>query len=224
MTAHSAAPAARRRPAIAWALAVATLIAGPVALALTFSAGSGDAQSSAAFVLSSLLLAAIWAAGGMGVAAIAGRDRDVRLVPPGRAALAAFVVGLVFALLCLVGGLVLHAVPLTRSWVADALDTAQAAPALVVLAVAIVAGAGEETFFRIGLARLTHGWVRWVVPVALYALATLATGNPGLVVVSVPLGLVATLLWDRTGRWCAPIVVHAVWSLVMVGLFPLLVG
>lgn len=227
MTAYPAERGGRRgRPGIAWALAIVTLIAGPLALALTFSAGSGDTggQTATAFVFSSLLLAAIWAAGGLGIAAIAGRDRYVRVALPARAALGAVVIGLVFALLCLVGGLVLHAIPLTRSWVGDALDTAHAAPALVVLAIAIIAGAGEELFFRIGLTRLTHGWVRWVVPVTLYALATVATGNIGLVVVSVPLGLVATLLWDRTGRWFTPIIVHAVWSLVMVGLFPLLVG
>lgn len=227
----TASPGARRplsRPRLAWPIAVATLVVGPLALSLTFTTGrdgeAATAPTAAAFVLSSLLLAAIWALGGLGVIRAAGPDRTVRTVARGAAAGLALAVGTGFALACVVGGLALHALPLTRPWVTDALDTAQAAPAAVVLAVALIAGAGEEIFFRLALTRITRGWVRWTVPVLLYALATIATGNPGLVLVAVPLGLVATLAWVRTGRWTSPLIVHAVWSLAMVGVFPQLVA
>lgn len=212
------------RPRLAWAIALTTLVAGPLALSTTFatsrSGALAPAPTAAAFVLTSLLLAAIWSLGGLGVIRAAGPDQAVRMTGRGRAARLALAIGVVFAAACLSGGLVLRALPLTRPWVADALDTAHAAPGAVVLAVALVAGAGEEVFFRLALTRITSTRMRWVLPVALYAAATVATGNLALVLVAVPLALVATLVWVRTGRWTSPLIVHAVWSLTMVGIFP----
>lgn len=216
-----------RRVLAAWGVAIATLVLGPLALSLTFTAGAdgtgGDGASATAFVLSSLMLAAVWALGGLAVIRLAGSDPSVRTMRRGPAALLALGVGTLFAAACAIGGAVLLALPATAGWVGGALETAQTAPAPVVLGVAILAGAGEEVFFRLALTRITSGWVRWSLPVALYALATVATGNPGLVLVAIPLGLLATWAWDRTGRWTSPLIVHAVWSLVMVGLFPMLV-
>lgn len=215
-----------RRPR-AWVLALLTLVTGPGALSLTFAVGEGGGRgpgASTSFVLSSLFLAAIWTLGGLAVIRAGGPDRSVRTVSRGRSAALALGAGAAFAAACLLGGLVLHALEATRPWVGAALDTAQAAPAPVVLLVALVAGAGEEVFFRLGLPRLLRGPARWALPVALYALATVATGNPALVLVAVPLGLVATWAWTATGRWTSPLIVHALWSLAMVGLFPQLVS
>ncbi|WP_347043062.1 CPBP family glutamic-type intramembrane protease, partial [Brachybacterium nesterenkovii] len=94
----------------------------------------------------------------------------------------------------------------------------------VVLGVALLAGAGEEVFFRLALPRLLTGRLRWLVPIALYAAATVATGNVGLVIVAVPLGASCMAVWERTGRWSAPLIVHALWSVAMVGVLPLLIG
>lgn len=217
---------AARGRALAWALAAATLVAGPVALRLAFTVteGSDTIGAATAFTASSLLLAAIWTGGGLTVIAVHGPDRAAGTTSRGRAVMLAGIAGVLFALACLAGGLVLHAWPLARPWIDHALDTAAAAPPAVVLVVALLAGAGEEVFFRIALSRLRNGWARWVVPTALYALATVATGNPGLVLVAIPLGLIAAALWMRTGRWLAPIIVHALWSLAMVGLFPTIAG
>lgn len=213
-----------RRGRLAWVLAEVTLLAGPVALRLAFAAteGSESVGTASAFAASSLLLAAIWTAGGVAVIAVSGPDPGAVTAPRGRAALLALGAGAAFALACLGGGLVLDAWGPTRPWIAHALGTASAAPLGVVLAVALLAGAGEEVFFRLALCRLMTGRARWIVPTALYALATVATGNPGLVLVAIPLGLVATALWSATGRWVGPLIVHALWSLTMVGLFPVL--
>ena len=99
----SAAPRARphrervRRPVTAALIAVATLVLGPLALSLTFAAGSdgaaSDAPGAVAFAASSLLLAAIWALGGLAVIVTAGPDRAVRTVGRGRAALIALGAG-----------------------------------------------------------------------------------------------------------------------------------
>lgn len=224
----TAPPHDARRTAIAWTVAIAALIAGPLALSLTFASGEGDSATTAgtlAFVLSSLLLAAVWTTGGLAICALV-HHRTAPMSPPmagSRAVATAMILGVVFALACLVGGLVLHAIPATRPWVDIALDTAESAPALLVLAIALIAGAAEEAFFRLALPRITRGSARWIIPTVLYALATLATGSIGLVLVAIPLGLVAMAALERTGRPWAPLLVHALWSLAMVGLFPLLV-
>lgn len=175
---------------LALAVAIATLVAGPVALRLAFAAGEGSASlgASTVFAASSLLLAAIWTAGGLTVIALHGADAAVRTVGRPQAAGAGAIAGVIFAIACLVGALVLRSIPATRDWVAGALQTARAAPAAVVLGVDLLAGAGEEVFFRLALPRLLTGRLRWLVPIALYAAATVATGNVGLVIVAVPLG------------------------------------
>ena len=204
---------------LALAVAIATLVAGPVALRLAFAAGEGSASlgASTVFAASSLLLAAIWTAGGLTVIALHGADAAVRTVGRRQAAGARAIAGVIFAIACLVGALVLWSIPATRDWVAGALQTARAAPAAVVLGVALLAGAGEEVFFRLALPRLLTGRLRWLVPIALYAAATVATGNVGLVIVAVPLGASCMAVWKRTGRWSAPLIVHALWSVAMVG-------
>lgn len=212
--------------ASALAVAVGTLVAGPVALRLAFAAGEGSDSlgASTVFAASSLLLAAIWTIGGLMVIRMRGADPAVRTRSRARAVATSALAGTVFALACLVGALVLWSIPGTRTWVAGALETARSAPAVVVLLVALLAGAGEEVFFRLALPRLLSGPLRWVIPIALYAAATIATGNVGLVIVAVPLGIVCMAAWERTGRWAAPLIVHALWSLAMVGVLPLLIG
>lgn len=219
-------PVRNRHPRWAWVVAAATLVIGPLALRGAFAAGqrSDSLDVSAVFTLASLLLAVIWAGGGAGVIALGGPDTAVKRIARGRAAFAAAVIGGGFALLCLLGGLLLWHLGPTRSWVDGGLQTARSAPWVIVFAVALLAGAGEEVFFRLALPRLLRGVARWVVPILLYAAATAATGNPGLVIVAVPLAIVCQAVWDHTGRWFAPLIVHALWSVAMVGILPLLVG
>ncbi len=127
--------------------------------------------------------------------------------------------GVGLAAASLAGGLVLAGVPATAPWVAGPVAAA-ADGRWGVLAVALVAGAAEEVFFRGALPRLLTGSARWVVPTAVYALVTLCTGSPALAVMALLLGPVAMWARETSGSLAGALFVHALWTLTMVGLFP----
>ena len=57
---------------------------------------------------------------------------------------------------------------------------------------------------------------------AVYAVITLATGNPMLVLAAAVLGLVTAVERHRSGGVLAPGIVHATWSLTMLLVLPTL--
>ncbi|WP_052460509.1 CPBP family glutamic-type intramembrane protease [Microbacterium gorillae] len=207
-----------RRAWLAAAVAAVTILCAAIVLRKTF-AEVGDALP-----VWSLVLAAVWTAGGLVLLFL---TRTPGVPPPRRwsalPVLATALVSLGTAALCFVGGAVLRRLPWTSEWIGGALLAADSGPLLTVVVVALVAGAAEELFFRLGFANLFSGVWRWVVPNVLYALVTIATGNLALALVAPVLGLAATTARELTGRWWAPLVVHAVWTITMVLVFPLVV-
>lgn len=197
-----------------------SIILAAVILRKAFASADEDAGTLPVW---SLLLALVWAVGGFGLM------RSVRRGPgtPLRTTREWGVIALLSGGLAagsFVGGLVLTAYPPTSAWVTDAVSTASSAPLAITLIVALVAGAAEEIFFRIGFAGLWSGiWV-WIIPNALYTIVTLATGNLALAAVAPILGLTATAAREWTHRFYAPLIVHAVWTVAMVGVFPLVAG
>lgn len=89
-----------------------------------------------------------------------------------------------------------------------------------VLATALVNGAAEEMFFRGALYGALAGRRPVVWSTAVYTLVTCATGNPALVLASVPMG--ALFAWQRrtAGGVVAPALTHLTWSALMLALLP----
>ena len=187
------------------------LAAGTTVLALTFQ------HDGLALSLWALGSAAVWAAGGA-VLLRCSEVPDCRGSRRWKSVLVAAVVLLCAGSFC--GALVAEQVPVLSGFVADAVQTRTGAP-WVVLGSALVAGMAEELFFRVGLRRLLPA--RWFVAAstAAYVLCTLATGNAALVLMAAILGMACALVLEYTGRPWAPVLLHASWSLVMVGLYPL---
>lgn len=206
----------------AWIVAVVSMLLAAPILTLSFTV-----DDDAGFVVSLLALglAAVWLAGGLAVLRIlrAGdAAQAIRRPLDRRGAGVVAVTAVGFATASLGGGLVLAWWPPTAPLVAGPLGAASSQSPLVLLAVALVAGAAEEVFFRLAFPLLLRGRARWIVPLALYGAVTLCSGSPALALMAVLLGAVAMWTLERTGSWIAPIAVHAAWTLAMIGLFPLL--
>lgn len=118
------------------------------------------------------------------------------------------------------GGWVLLMLPHTHDAVMANVTTATHTSWFVMLSIALCAGAAEEVFFRLGIGALTSSWVRWVLPNALYLAVTAAGGNLVLTLAAPLVGLCATAARELSSSWLGPIIVHAGWTLTMVGLFP----
>lgn len=182
--------------------------------------GAGDLP------LWSLLLAAVWALGGTSLMLVSRRSRP----SPTRSPSTGIAIGIIAAIALAVsagsfiGGLVLRVIPVTAAWIDEALLTATSVSVPVTFVVALVAGAAEEVFFRLGFADLFSPRARWVIPNLSYVLVTLATGNLALAAVAPVLGVACTAAREFSGRRWAPIAVHATWTVAMVLLFPISVG
>ncbi|WP_430591916.1 CPBP family glutamic-type intramembrane protease [Humidisolicoccus flavus] len=212
MTSELAPP--QSRPWWAIATALTTMVAGVLVLRKAFE---NDGESTAVSAWG-LALAGVWILGGIALALLLRTDRRIARPRHGRAVAETLVIGAVVSVGSFVGGWILLQIPATESFVQDAVQATGDSPELVLLA-ALIAGAAEEVFFRIGLSRLfTKHW-RWILPNIIYTLVTLGTGNLALVAVAPVLGLASSFGLARTGRWYTPIGIHAMWSLVMVGLF-----
>lgn len=126
-----------------------------------------------------------------------------------------------FALASLAGALVLRYLTPLGDDVIGVTSRVNEAPAVIIL-VALVTGASEELFFRLGLWQIIPR--RWfpLISTLVYGIVTLATGNLPLTLAAVLLGLTCSLTLTVTGRWYAPLIIHACWTLALVGLFPLL--
>jgi hypothetical protein len=239
-----------KRHRTAWATVLALVIAvlGAVLLRVTFAATNDGGTLPPV----TAAVAATWLIGGLAVIAVAGamptrasppsrsswRPPDVtdpssRVLPlalrqpPSRMAghpvVAAVAVGMAFATVCVVGALALLRIPLTSEWVSSALTTAHG-DAAIVFSVALVTGAAEEVFFRIGLRSVIP--TRWYVlaSTGIYGLVTAATGNGALVIASVLLGLVAAQMYQWFPRRYVPVIVHGLWTVGVIGVFPALSG
>lgn len=136
---------------------------------------------------------------------------------------AAVAVGMTFAVVCVFGALGLLRIPLTSQWVSSALTTAHG-DAAIVFSVALLTGAAEEAFFRIGLRSVLPASWYVLASTVVYGAVTAATENGALVIASVLLGLVAAQTYQWFPRWYVPVIVHALWTVGVIGVFPVLSG
>ena len=121
-----------------------------------------------------------------------------------------------------VGGLVIREIPVLAQLTNDVLGYAKAGNLYLVVVITLVNGVAEELFFR-GALFAAIG-VRYPVPIstAVYALATIAGGNPVLVFAAAFLGLVTGLQRRAGGGVLAPILTHVTWSTAMLFVLPLI--
>lgn len=191
-----------------------TLVVGTALLASTLRTAPGSGWFSAL----GFLAAVAWIAGGVLSGPIPlrpGRPAAWRTV-----ALPALAVGVVAFLSFLAADLVGQQLP----WIADALtsvlDQADAGPRLLVLAVALVNGVGEEVFFRGALLAALEPRRPALTATIVYVLVTAATGNIALVAAAAAMGTIFSLERLSTRSILAPIVTHLSWSTLMLFLLP----
>ena len=192
-----------------------TLLVGATLLGVSFATEQGDPQ----FYPLTLGLAAVWAIGSfasgplhLGHINFRGALRRPILTP--------IVVGLVLAAIFAVGGLVIRTIPPLASLTEDVIGYARANNLWIVFVILIINGIAEELFFRGALFAAIGVRHPVLISTMIYALATVAGGNPVLVFAAAVLGAVVGLQRRAGGGVLAPILTHLTWSSAMLFALP----
>ncbi|WP_326835857.1 CPBP family intramembrane glutamic endopeptidase [Amycolatopsis rhabdoformis] len=115
--------------------------------------------------------------------------------------------------------LVAHRIPPLSRAIAGVLAYADRGSGPAVYATTLITGAAEEVFFRGALqSSVTRAPV--ATSTAVYALSTVATRNPALVLASIVMGTLFGLQRRATGGIQAPLLTHVVWSALMLTALP----
>ncbi len=200
----------RRRIVVAITLAV-----GATLLGLSFSVRQGDP----AFYPLTFALAATWMLGSLlsgplhlGHILLRGTLRRPIITP--------IVVGLLLAALFVLGALIVRRIPTFSRLAEDVLGYARLGNLWIIFMITLVNGIAEEFFFRGALFAAIGAWHPVLISTLLYALATIAGGNPVLVFAAVVLGTVVALQRRASGGILAPVLTHITWSLSMLFVLP----
>lgn len=195
-----------------------TLVAGAVLLGVSLSVRPGDDL----FYLLTVLVALTWVAGALlsgplhlGWIPFRGRLRRPVVTP--------IVTGLVLGAVFVAGSLVVREVPPLRDLVNSVLAHARYGAIVPIVAVTLLNGVAEEVFFRGALFAAIGRRHAVLISTAIYAAATVATGNLMLVFAAVLLGLVLALQRRASGGILAPILTHVTWSTTMLFALPALI-
>lgn len=120
------------------------------------------------------------------------------------------------------GAWILAKIPVFSDYILSASFTAESVSLGLTLLVALVTGWGEEIFFRGALPRLLgQKPEKWSI--LIYTASTAATGNLALIIAAPILAIFAHLLICHTGRLSSALILHTGFSLIVVGLTPLVV-
>jgi uncharacterized protein len=200
----------RRRIVVAITLAV-----GATLLGFSFSVRQGDP----AFYALTFGLAATWTFGSllsgplhMGHILLGGTLRRPIVTP--------IAAGLLLAALFVLGALIVRSIPTLARLAEDVLGYARLGNLWIIFMITLVNGIAEELFFRGALFAAIGEWHPVLISTVLYALATIAGGNPVLVFAAVVLGTVVALERRASGGVLAPILTHITWSLSMLFVLP----
>ncbi|EWT02477.1 abortive infection protein [Intrasporangium oryzae NRRL B-24470] len=205
-------PASRMRRRV---VVAATFVIGTAVLAYALRIQPGDAR----FYGATLALAAVW-----GIGAIASGPLHVgwghtRSGSRARPVVQSLALGALLLAIFLAGALVVARFPLLRQPVDELLDHARFGSLPAVLGITMLNGLVEELYFRGALyaALPTHPVA---ITTVLYALTTVGSGIPLLVLAAVAVGVVTALQRRVTGGILAPIITHVTWSTGMLLLLP----
>ncbi|MDT0262411.1 CPBP family intramembrane glutamic endopeptidase [Jatrophihabitans lederbergiae] len=196
-------------------VAAIALVAGAVLLGISLAVRP---QSSAFYPLTGGL-AAVWVIGGfasgplhLGRIAFRGTLRRPVRTP--------IAIGLVAAAVFVAGALVVREIPPLRDFTENVLAHARYGSLPLLALITLVNGVAEEIFFRGALFAAIGSRRPVVLSTVIYALVTVATGNPMLVFAAATLGLVLGLQRRASGGVLASILTHITWSMVMLFALP----
>lgn len=210
---HSDSPAQRTRRRL---VAVVTLVAGAVALALALSITPGDPL----FYAATIGVGAVWAVGAFASGKLYLGRSHTRSGEVGPALLHGFLLGAALLGAFCAGAVLIAQVPFLLKPVQGLLDHARFGSLLVVALITAANGIAEELFFRGALyAAISRRW-NVIGTTLLYAASTLGSGVPLLTFAALVLGLLTGLQRRVTGGVLGPIVCHLTWSLGMLLLLP----
>jgi membrane protease YdiL (CAAX protease family) len=192
-----------------------TLVVGTTLLALSLAAAPG----SPAFYPLTAAVAATWIVGSLlsgplhlGYLPFRGELRRPVITP--------IVIGLVAAAVFVVGALIVREIAPLRDYVESVLAHARKGSLPLVAVVTLATGAAEEVFFRGSLFAAIGRDQPVLVSTTVYALVTVATGNPMLVFAAATVGVVLGLERRASGGILAPMLTHVTWSAVMLFTLP----
>lgn len=196
-----------------------TLVIGATLLGFSLATSPGDSL----FYPLTAGVAVVWVAGGLlsgplhlGFAPSRGALRRPIRTP--------IVVGVVSAAVFVLGAVVVHQIEPLRQIVAHVLAHAQHGNMALVTLLALANGAAEEVFFRGALFAAIGR--RHAIPIStvIYAVVTIATGNPMLVFAAVLMGLLFALQRRASGGILASMLTHLTWSSVLLFALPPIIG
>jgi membrane protease YdiL (CAAX protease family) len=192
-----------------------TILVGATLLGLSFSTEQGDPR----FYALTLGLAATWVIGSvasgplhLGHIMLRGNLRRPIITP--------IIVGLVLAAIFIAGSLIIRLIPALAGYAEDVLGYARDGNLALVAVITLVNGIAEEMFFRGALFAAIGVKHPVLISTVLYALATVAGGNPVLVLAAAILGAVVGLQRRAGGGILAPVLTHITWSMAMLFLLP----
>jgi len=191
------------------------LVVGATLLGFSLAVKPGDSL----FYPLTLLVAVTWVVGGfvsgplhLGYLPFRGTLRRPLITPT--------LVGLAAGGVFCVGALVVREIGPLRDYVVNVLEHAQQGNLALIALVTLLNGAAEEVFFRGALFAAIGRKHPVVISTVIYALATVATGNPMLVFAALTLGLVLGLQRRASGGILASMLTHLTWSVVMLLALP----
>jgi uncharacterized protein len=200
-------------------VAVMTLLIGTTLLGLSLATTPGDSV----FYPLTASVAVVWVAGGF----VSGPLHLGRIMSRSglrRPLITPLVVGLVAGGVFVLGALVVREIPPLRDFVAHVLAHANQGDFALVSVLALVNGAAEEVFFRGALFAAIGRQHPVLISTVLYALVTIATGNPVLVFAAILMGTVWGLQRRASGGILSSMITHVVWSAIMLFTLPPLFG
>ena len=214
---HTETDAAVRRRRVVAAL---TLVVGAVLLTVALRIEPGESS----FYTATFALAVVWTVGALASGPIhlgraSTRDGDTARPVVQPLALGALLLGVFLA-----GGLVVAHVPSLREPVQHLLDHARLGNLPLVALVTAVNGVAEELYFRGALYAAVGRRHAVAVTTAVYAMTTVGTGVPLLVLAAALLGLLTALQRRVTGGVLGPVIIHLTWSLGMLFLLPVVLS
>jgi membrane protease YdiL (CAAX protease family) len=191
------------------------LLAGALLLGLSLSVRPADPSL---YPLTAGL-AAVWLLGGLG----SGRLHLGRIAFRGtlrRPVVTPIAIGLAAAAVFVAGALVVREIPPLRDFTESVLAHARYGSLPLVALVTLINGIAEETFFRGALFAALGDRHPVLASTGIYAVVTVATGNPMLVFAAATLGLVLGLQRRASGGVLAPMLTHVTWSMAMLLVLP----
>lgn len=200
----------RRRLVVAVVLVIGTALLG-----VSLSVRPGDP----AFYWLTAALAAVWLVGGvasgplhLGRIAVRGRLRRPVLTP--------IAIGLVFVAIFVLGALAVREIGPLADYIQRVLALARRGSLPLLVLITVLNGITEEVFFRGALYAAIGSRQPVLISTVIYAVATVATGNPMLVFAALTLGAVLGLQRRASGGLLAPTLTHLTWSVSMLLVLP----